>query len=50
MIRLQGPRSAGGGLKRAKKVNMHITGKNVVEFLKKLDSYETNAQKLLRGI
>jgi len=34
--------------KRAKKTNMHITGKNVVKFLEKLDDYETYAQKLLR--
>lgn len=34
--------------KKAKKVNMHITGKNVVDFLKRLDDYETHAQKLLR--
>lgn len=34
--------------KKAKKVNMHITGKNVVHFLEMLDGYETNAQKLLR--
>lgn len=33
---------------RAKKINMHITGKNVIEFLEKLDDYETHAQKLLR--
>lgn len=34
--------------KRAKKVNMHITGKAVTEFLEKLDDYETQAQKNLR--
>lgn len=33
---------------KAKKVNMHITGKGVTDFLIKLDDYETNAQKLLR--
>jgi hypothetical protein len=34
--------------KRARKVNMHITGKNVKTFLEQLDDYETYAQKLLR--
>jgi len=34
--------------KRAKKLNMHITGKNVVEYLETLDDYETYAQKILR--
>lgn len=34
--------------KRAKKINMHITGKNVIDFLEKLDGYETQAQKILR--
>jgi len=34
--------------KRAKKLNMHLTGKGVVEYLEELDGYETNAQKLLR--
>lgn len=34
--------------KRAKKINMHVTGKNVIEFLEQLDDYETHAQKLLR--
>ena len=34
--------------KRANKINMHITGKNVIDFLEKLDGYETNAQKILR--
>ena len=34
--------------KRARKINMHITGRNVVEFLEELDSYETHAQKMLR--
>jgi len=34
--------------KRAKKINMHLTGKGVVEYLENLDGYETNAQKLLR--
>jgi len=34
--------------KRAKKVNMHITGRGVREYLERLDDYETNAQKLLR--
>jgi hypothetical protein len=34
--------------KKAKKINMHITGKNVIDFLEKLDGYETNAQKILR--
>lgn len=34
--------------KWAKKNNMHITGKNVKQFLERLDTYETNAQKILR--
>lgn len=34
--------------KRAKKINMHLTGKGVVDYLKRLDGYETNAQKILR--
>lgn len=34
--------------KRAKKLNMHLTGKGVIEYLKQLDGYETHAQKLLR--
>ena len=35
-------------IKRAKKINMHVTGKNVIEYLETLDDYETKAQKLLR--
>lgn len=34
--------------KRAKEINMHYTGKNVIDFLEKLDPYENNAQRLLR--
>ena len=34
--------------KKADKINMHITGRNVIEFLEKLDGYETTAQKILR--
>jgi len=34
--------------KRAKKLNMHITGKNVVNYLETLKDYETIAQKQLR--
>lgn len=34
--------------KKADKINMHVTGKNVIDFLEKLDGYETNAQKILR--
>lgn len=34
--------------KKAKHRNMHVTGEGVVEFLEDLDSYETEAQKLLR--
>jgi len=34
--------------KRAKKINMHITGKGVVEYLELLDGYENDAQKALR--
>lgn len=34
--------------KWAKKNNMHITGKNVKQFLETMDTYETNAQKILR--
>lgn len=33
---------------RADKVNMHLTGKGVKQYLEQLDGYETNAQKLLR--
>ncbi|MFK7947849.1 MAG: hypothetical protein AB8G11_09675 [Saprospiraceae bacterium] len=34
--------------KRANKLNMHLTGKGVKEYLEQLDGYETNAQKILR--
>jgi len=34
--------------KKARKVNMHITGKGVIDYLEQLDDYETYAQKLLR--
>ena len=34
--------------KRAKKVNMHVTGLRVKEYLEILDDYENVAQKLLR--
>jgi len=34
--------------KQSKRVNMHVTGENVVEFLENIDLYENNAQKLLR--
>lgn len=34
--------------KKAKKRNMHVTGKGATEFLKRLDGYETSAQKILR--
>ena len=34
--------------RKARKVNMHITGKGVIDYLWKLDDYETYAQKLLR--
>ena len=34
--------------KKARKVNMHITGRNVIDYLEQLDDYETYAQKLLR--
>lgn len=34
--------------KRAKKLNMHVTGYGAKKFLEELDDYETNAQKILR--
>ena len=34
--------------KMAKKRNMHVTGRGMIDFLEKLDSYETQAQKNLR--
>lgn len=34
--------------KRAKKINMHITGKNVKDYLEKLDGYENAGQKVIR--
>ena len=34
--------------KQARKMNMHVTGLRVVEYLESLDDYETNAQKILR--
>lgn len=34
--------------RNAKKLNMHVTGLGVKDFLQKLDDYETNAQKNLR--
>ncbi len=34
--------------KKARHRNMHVTGKGMVSYLEKLDSYETEAQKLLR--
>ena len=34
--------------KEAKKINMHVTGLGVKDYLEKLDDYETNAQKILR--
>lgn len=34
--------------KKAEKINMHITGKKVIEYLETLDDYETIAQKKLR--
>jgi len=35
-------------IKKAKKVNMHITGLKMKEFLETLDDYESSAQKVLR--
>ena len=34
--------------RKAKKLNMHVTGLGAKDFLKKLDDYETNAQQSLR--
>lgn len=34
--------------KQSQKLNMHMTGKNLIEFLETLDDYETTAQKKLR--
>lgn len=34
--------------KQARKMNMHVTGLRVAEYLESLDDYETNAQKILR--
>lgn len=34
--------------KRAKHINMHVTGLGLVDYLEKLDDYENEAQKLLR--
>lgn len=34
--------------KRAKKINMHLTGLGARDFLERLDGYETTAQKILR--
>jgi len=34
--------------KRAKKINMHVTGKGSTKYLEELDGYETQAQKILR--
>ena len=33
---------------RAMKINMHLTGQGVKEYLQMLDGYETYAQKILR--
>lgn len=34
--------------RRAKKINMHVTGKGSTRYLEELDGYETQAQKILR--
>lgn len=34
--------------KKARHRNMHVTGKGMISYLEKLDSYETDAQKIIR--
>lgn len=34
--------------KTAKKLNMHVTGRGMIDYLEKIDDYETRAQKQLR--